>query len=219
MTNKSHDAQKIYAVSLLSGEIVTLRAIYDGTTLLIAKIDRVAAGGLLVNHTAALSAEVRAMQEEGWSVLVEELGDTISRDATPLLLSDPHPQERRPMLAVALDWYFALLRAGGLHFAPGTEQARITESAVDVKQDDRGRNAYALDWSRLRGPQRCVLLACIAAEGWQPISDRWIKALFGDLTLPTPEPNPLQKLQAALKAHAIERERQAQEVYDARHQK
>ncbi|MGP9633707.1 hypothetical protein ACT3R7_11640, partial [Halomonas sp. AOP43-A1-21] len=164
-------AQRILAVSLLSTERVKLRCVYDGSMLVVASMERVE--GNVFTWRKRLAQEVADAVKQGWQVLVEEMTDTISQHATPVLFSDPHPQELRPMLAVALDWYFAMHHAGTIQLQGGTEACRITESAVDVSVDERGRNRYSLDWQRIKGPQRAMMLACLAAEGYQPISPEW----------------------------------------------
>lgn len=198
-------AQRILAISLLSTERVKLRCVYDGMVLLVARIERVE--GSIFTWRKGLASEVEQAVDDGWTVLVEEMGDTISQHATPVLFSDPHPQENRPLLSVALDWYFAMANAGTLQFQSGTELCRITESAVDVATDEKGRNRYSLDWQRVKGPQRTMMLACLAAEGVQAVSDHWLEAMYGDLTVEAPPLNPLERIEAALVRNDLERDR------------
>jgi len=203
-------AQRILAVSLLSSERVKLRCVYDGTVLLVAGMERVT--GNLFTWRKRLAGEVQKAQANGWSVLVEEMGDTISQYATPVLFSDPHPQEQRPMLSVALDWYFAMHNAGALQFQGGTELCRITESAVDVSVDERGRNRYDLDWQRVKGPQRAMMLACLAAEGIQPMSAAWLEEVFEAIAAPTPAERPDTRFRRQLDQWDQDRERQRQKA-------
>lgn len=201
-------AQRILAVSLLSTERVKLRCVYDGMVLLVAGIERVE--GSIFTWRKGLSREVDKAQADGWSVLVEEMGDTISQYATPVLFSDPHPQENRAILSVALDWYFAMHNAGTIQYQPGTEQCRITESAVDVTTDEKGRNRYSLDWQRIKGPQRAMMLACLAAEGVQVMSEPWLKAMYGDVGVAPPELTPAQRIQKSLSEQDRKAERRSQ---------
>lgn len=200
------NVQRILAVSLLSTERVKLRCVYDGAMLVVAKLERVE--GNVFTWRKALAKEVAKAVEDGWQVIVEEMGDSISQYATPVLFSDPHPQENRPMLSVALDWYFAMHHAGTIQLQAGTETCRITESAVDVSTDEKGRNRYALDWHRVKGPQRAVMLACLAAEGYQPVSDQWISELYKGLDVEEEPETPIQRFERALSAADVERERQ-----------
>ena len=208
---ENNEAQKIMAVSLVSRDRVTLRAVYDGMTLLVASITPVK--GSFFAWSKDLIEEVKEAQDKGWSVLVEEVGDKVSQHATPILLSDRHTQEDRPMLAVALDHYFSMLNSETVRFQPGTEQARIQESVVDVSTDDRGRNKYSIDWSRIKGAQRALILACLAAEGMQPLSDNFIEELYTALgnQVDIAEENPWQKMKKALKRQDIDSVSEAQQ--------
>jgi hypothetical protein len=205
-------AQKILAVSLLSAERVKLRCVYDGAMLVVVGMERVE--GNFFTWRKALAKEVSQAVEDGWQVLVEEMSDTISQHATPVLFSDPHPQEHRPMLSVALDWYFAMHNAGTIQLQPGTEMCRITESAVDVSTDEKGRNRYSLDWQRIKGPQRAVMLACLAAEGYQPISSEWINQLYAGLEVEKQADTPVERFAHSLSAHDLERERASRIVQE-----
>ncbi|MDX5979628.1 hypothetical protein [Vreelandella alkaliphila] len=198
-------AQRILAVSLLSTERVKLRCVYDGSMLVVAGMERVE--GNVFTWRKRLAQEVADAVENGWQVLVEEMTDTVSQHATPVLFSDPHPQELRPMLAVALDWYFAMYNAGTIQLQPGTEVCRITESSVDVSTDEKGRNRYNLDWQRIKGPQRAMMLACLAAEGYQPISPDWIEQLYAGLEVETMPSTPVERFSRALSADDFARER------------
>lgn len=205
MSDKT-EVQKIMAVSLVSRDRVSLRAAYDGVTLLIVSVTPVK--GSFFAWSKDLIKEIKEAQEDGWSVLIEEVGDKVSQHATPVLLSDRHTQEDRPMLAVALDHYFAMLNSETVRFQPGTEQARIQESVVDVSTDDRGRNKYNIDWSRIKGAQRAMILACLAAEGMQPLSDRFFDefyAALGNNQIDDPAENPWHRMREALKQHDLEK--------------
>lgn len=198
-------AQKILAVSLLSAERVKLRCVFDGSMLVVVGLERVE--GNFFTWRKTLAKEVSEAVDDGWQVLVEEMSDTISQYATPVLFSDPHPQEHRPMLSVALDWYFAMYNAGTIQLQPGTELCRITESAVDVSTDEKGRNRYSLDWQRIKGPQRAIMLACLAAEGYQPISADWIDKLYAGMEVQQAPTTPVERFAVALSANDLERER------------
>lgn len=208
------NAQRILAVSLLSSERVKLRCVYDGAMLVVAKMERVE--GNIFTWRKEVAKEVAKAVEDGWQVIVEEMGDSISQYATPVLFSDPHPQENRPMLSVALDWYFAMHNAGTIQLQTGTEQCRITESAVDVSADEKGRNRYALDWHRVKGPQRALMLACLAAEGYQPVSEQWISELYKGLDIEEEPETPIQRFERAITAAEMERERALRQAQEAR---
>lgn len=203
-------AQRILGVSLTTAERIGLSAAYDGSTLVLGKIETFD-GGLLQWRSMA-AGRVRAAMQGGAAVFVEEMGDAVSQYAHGILLSDTHPIDNRPMLSVALDWYFAMLNAGAIIFAPGTERSRIMESAVDMSSDDRGRNVYRVDWSRVKGAHRAMLLCCLAAEGLQPISDGYLEQMFGGLSGPEgPPANPLERITQSMREWDIEREREQQE--------
>lgn len=204
--------QRIMAVSLLSSERVSLRCVYDGTMLVVARMDRVE--GNILTWRKNIAKDVKKAVDDGWLVLVEEMGDTVSQHATPVLFSDPHPQEQRSMLSVALDWYFAMQASGSIQLQPGTETCRITESSVDVDMDERGRNRYSVDWQRIKGPQRAVLLACLAAEGYQPVSRAWIEELYAGIETPEEPETAIQRFERALSASDMDRERRMRQQQD-----
>ena len=208
------NAQRILAVSLVSAERVKLRCVYDGAMLVVAKMERVE--GNIFTWRRTLAKEVQKAVEDGWQVIVEEMGDTISQYATPVLFSDTHPQEKRPMLSVALDWYFAMHNAGTIQMQTGTELCRITESAVDVSADEKGRNRYSLDWHRVKGPQRAMMLACLAAEGYQPVSEQWISALYAGLDIEQEPDTPIRRFERAITAADMDRERALRQQQEAR---
>lgn len=203
------EAQKLLGVSLTTAERVAVSAAYDGSTLVVGKLETL--DGNLLTWRGRATERVRAAVAGGVSVFVEEMGDAVSRDAHGILFSDMHPLDSRPMLAVALDWYFAMMNAGATVFAPGTERCRIMESAVDLTNDDRGRNVYRVDWSRVKGAHRAMMLCCLAAEGLQPVSDGYIAQLYGHMPTPDDElNNPYNRMRFALHEWDVEREREQQ---------
>lgn len=205
------EAQKILGVSLTTSERMAVSAAYDGSTLVVGKLETL--DGNLLTWRGRATERVREAVAAGTSVFVEEMGDAVSQHAHGLLFSDMHPLDSRPMLAVALDWYFAMMNAGAIVFAPGTERCRIMESAVDMTNDDRGRNVYRVDWSRVKGSHRAMMLCCLAAEGLQPVSEGYINQLYGHMPHPGGEPeNPYARMRAVLHEWDVDRERVMQGV-------
>lgn len=202
--------QKILGMSLTTSERMSVSAVYDGTMLVIGKIEAIE-GGLLQWRKLAREKVAEAISS-GVSVLIEEMGDAVSCEAHGILFSDAHPTELRPMLSVALDTYFGLLNAGAIKFAPGTERCRILESAVDMSTDDKGRNLYKVDWQRVKGPHRAMLLCCLAAEGLQPITDGYFEALFGQPDAPRDSDHPFIRIQRALYEADVQKERDQQDA-------
>lgn len=201
--------KKILGVSLTTQERVGLSAAYDGTTLVLGKLETF--GGFIQDWRKAATAKVQASMQGGAAVFVEEMGDAVSQHAHGVLLSDMHPIDGRPILSVALDWYFAMMGAEAIIFAPGTERCRIMESAVDVGTDDRGRPVYKPDWLRVKGAHRAMILCCLAAEGLQPVSDGYINELYSGISAPGgPPDNPLDRFRMANHEWDVERERQQQ---------
>lgn len=205
------EAQKILGVSLTTSERMAVSAAYDGSTLVVGKLETL--DGNLLTWRGRATERVREAVAAGTSVFVEEMGDAVSQHAHGLLFSDMHPLDSSPMLAVALDWYFAMMNAGAIVFAPGTERCRIMESAVDMTNDDRGRNVYRVDWSRVKGSHRAMMLCCLAAEGLQPVSEGYINQLYWHMPQPGGEPeNPYARMRAVLHEWDVDRERVMQGV-------
>lgn len=208
------DAQKILGVSLTTSDRMVVSAAYDGSALVVGRID--ALEGNLLTWRWHAAARVKDAVDAGVSVFVEEMGDAVSQHAHGLLFSDMHPLDSRPMLAVALDWYFAMMNAGAIVFAPGTERCRIMESAVDMASDDRGRNVYRVDWARVKGAHRAMMLCCLAAEGLQPVSEGYINQLYGHMPQPAGQAdNPYMRMRLALTEADVEREREQQAMQRA----
>lgn len=202
-------AKKIVGVSLMSRDRVAVTAAYDGSVLVIGKVIKLE-GNLLTWRKKAIDF-VKEEVDSGSAVFVEELSDHVSQHAHGVLLQDPHPEEGRPLLSVALDNYNALNNADALIFAKGTESGRIMESAIDMSADDKGRNVYRVDWGRVKGIHRGVLLCCLATEGMQAMTDGYLEELYGGIEDPNyGSVNPLSKFVIAMGDADIEREREMQ---------
>lgn len=201
--------KRIVGVSLMARDRVAVTAAYDGSLLVIGKVIKLD-GNLITWRKKAIDF-VKAEVESGAAVFVEELSDHVSRHAHQVLLQDTHPEDKRPLLAVALDNYHNLINSEALLFAKGTESGRIMESAIDTGTDDRGRNTYSVDWGRVKGIHRAVILCCLATEGMQPLNDGYINEMFAGMDSPDrSQLNPLANFAVAMRDWDVEREREMQ---------
>lgn len=202
------EVQKILGISLTTVERTAVTAVYDGSVVVIGKIETI--DGALQSWRNDAKKRASDAVKNGVSVFVEEMGDYVSSVAHGIQFSDLNPSDGRPLLSVAFDAYFGLLNAGAIVFAPGTERCRILESAVDTGTDDKGRPLYNVDWQRVKGVHRSMLLCCLAVDGFQPITDGYFESLFGTQLEAHEEINPLERMRQALYEEAVEKERSQQ---------
>ncbi|MBE0505896.1 MAG: hypothetical protein IBX50_04140 [Marinospirillum sp.] len=203
------EPKKIIGVSLMSRDRVAVSAAYDGSVLVIGKAHKL--DGNLLTWRKNAAEFVREQVAAGAAVFVEELSDHVAQHAHGVLLQDAHPEDGRPLLAVALDNYNALFNSGALVFAKGTESGQIMESAIDMQSDDRGRNTYRVDWARVKGIHRAVLLCCLATEGMQAMTDGYFEEMFGGLDAPDGGGvNPLASFARAMHDWDADREKEMQ---------
>ena len=155
--------------------------------------------------------EIIQKKQDGFAVLVEERTELVAQHGTQYLLEDI---EEKSNLFDALDWYFALQDMGNLIIPTelGAYQIRSGHEGqrIEKKQDDKGRPFYDIDWNAFHGGYRAVLL-CVVAAMTEPLSDRFIAAMFGD---PPPDPddlNPVRRWSKVIAARDLEKGKRLEE--------
>lgn len=201
----SSENLKIMSISLMSQQKATATAVFNGEQLVIADVQLL--GGMFTSWRDKLVDAVEDKVAQGYAVIVEERTDYIAKYGTQYLLEDVG-DEGRTNLQEALDWYFALDAVGNMVFTDETKRYQISSGAeggkIDRKQDDKGRPIYVVDWARFTGGFRAVLL-CVVAAMQEPLSDRYLKAMFPDQMREEEELHPAMRMKAALERKDLQR--------------
>jgi hypothetical protein len=182
---------KIMTISLMGTQRSKAYAVFNGEQLVISRVDPIA--GMFAFWRKPIVDEIIDKKAKGYVVIVEEKTDLIAQYATQYLLEDI---EERSNLYNALDWYFALQDMGNMIADDDAKRFLIRAGGegqkVEKKQDEKGKPYYSIDWSSFTGGHRAILL-CVVAAMTEPLSDRFIAAMFGK---PVPEPednNPVRR--------------------------
>ena len=93
-----------------------------------------------------------------------------------LAFSDPSLLGSRTILFEALDAYFMLREQGRLML--GEERFGLRPDAVERQVNDRGQNAYRLNWDTIRPEVLGTLLLCHGAVVETPYSGRFLKEMY-----------------------------------------
>ncbi len=137
-------------------------------------------------------------------------------DASPFSFEDM--EEDKTMLSHALDWYFTLLGAGKLRIADNKLQGDMIQSsgegqAIDRKQDDKGRTIYRVDWNRIRGGTRAILM-CVVAAMMPPLTNMYIESMFGAYNEEEHKPTPSERFRKLMDAEEKVRTRKWEKFYE-----
>jgi hypothetical protein len=193
---------RIMAASLVSGQKYTAYSVFDGENLIITQVELIPWADAAWKSN--LIAEIKDRTEKGFIVLVEEKTDHISQYGTKYLLDELW--EGRTNFCDAMDWYFALQATGNLIFHKSCDQYKLYSGGegqrVDKKTDDKGRTVYHVDWSAFHGGYRAILL-CVVAAMTEPVSHRYLNAMFGPPGVEADEFDPLRQFRAITIGHDI----------------
>jgi hypothetical protein len=187
----SADILKIMTVSLMGNQKSKAYAVFNGEQLVITRVDMIT--GMFGLWRKPIVDEVIDKKKKGYVVLVEEKTDLVAQYATQYLLEDI---EERSNLYDALDWYFAMQDMGNIIADDDAKRFLVRAGGegqkIEKKQDDKGVPYYAIDWTAFHGGYRAVLL-CVVAAMTEPLSERYIEAMFGE-AVPDPEDaNPVRR--------------------------
>ena len=171
----------ILTVSLESGKRYKAYGVYDGSKLAITHCIPIT--GSPSKWKSEVLKEIRNKSDAGFIVLVEDRTEVFCvSDASPFSFEDM--SEGRSMLFHALDWYFAMLDMGQLIADPEVERFLIRGGAegqkIEKLQDEKGRTVYKVDWAGINGGVKAVLM-CVAGAMMQPLSDRFLEAMYGPI--------------------------------------
>lgn len=186
---------KIMAASLVSGQKYKAYAVFDGENLIVTQVDIIPWTEVLWKPN--LITEIKERTKKGFAVLIEEKTEHISQYGTKYLLDEMY--DGRTNFCDAMDWYFALQATGNLLFHKSCDQYKIYTGGegqrVDRKQDDKGRVIYHVDWTSFHGGYRAILL-CVVAAMTEPVSKRYLEAMFGPAIAEAEALDPLRQFRA-----------------------
>lgn len=202
------DSVKIFAASLIGSKKFKAVGVFSQEKgLIIASISPVT--GAFGTWRQPLVDEVQKWVDNGAIVLVEENGEAISQHGTKYLLEDMDDDSGKTNLAVALDAYFQLQDSDYLIIPPDYQryvlQAGGEGSWIEKKSDDKGRPFYNIDWQRFTGAHRAILL-CVVAAMYEPISGRFLEAMWGKQEIDDYEEHPVKRWKRIFKAMGHGRE-------------
>jgi hypothetical protein len=167
---------KIFAISLTDRKRFKAYAVFNAEQLIVERLVEIK--GIFSSWRPALVEEVLKRKDQGFTLLIEEKTDHISRHGTQFLFEDRDEMEMRINYYVALDWYFALKNIGNIILPPGAEQFHIKEQYAEKLQDEQGRIKYNINWEQLTGGHRAILL-CVMATVLNPLNETYIEKMFG----------------------------------------
>jgi len=177
----STESLKIMTVSLVDAKKFQAQAVYDGERLVIADVRPIT--GIFSTWKAPLIAEIKKRVADGYAVVIEEAGDTISQYGTQYLLDEPDEAEGKMRLQVVLDGYYEMESMGMLILAQEFKQFAIPKTGneggwIEKKNDEKGRAFYSINWGKLTGAHRAILL-CVVVALQEPLSERFLHAMWG----------------------------------------
>lgn len=206
----SDDVLKILAVSLVGSQRAKAYAIFNGEQLVITGVHLIQ--GMFSAWRKPLIEEIIDKKSKGYAVLIEERTDLIAQYGTQYLLEDI---EGRSNLYEALDWYFALHDMGNLIADDDAKRFLIRSGSegqkIEKKQDEKGRPYYDIDWSSFHGGYRAVLL-CVVAAMIEPVSDRFLEAMYGKMPPEPEDDNPVRRWQKIIADRDLEKGKTLEEA-------
>ncbi len=107
----------ILAISLTEKKKFKAYAVFDGENLVIQSLERIR--GVLNTWKGPLIDEVIEKKRRGYTVVIEEMGNAVSKCATRLMLDDIDRGKTKFM--IALDHYYGMTHIGNLTLPPGAE--------------------------------------------------------------------------------------------------
>jgi hypothetical protein len=197
------DILKILAVSLTGSQKSKAYAVFNGEQLIITSV--ITIQGMFSSWRKPLIDEINDKKAKGYAILVEEKTELVAQHATQYLLEDI---EGRSNLYDALDWYFALQDMGNLIVDEAAKRFMIRSGSegqrIEKKQDDKGQSYYDIDWASFNSGHRALLL-CVVAAMMEPISDRFIEAMFGEPVHDPDDDNPIRRWQKLILSRDLEK--------------
>ena len=210
------EALKIMTISLVDGKKFKASAVYDGERLVIVDVRPIT--GIFSSWKGPLIDEIKKRTADGYAVIVEEVGDSISQYGTQYLLDEIDDLEGKTRMQMLLDGYFEMEGIGALVISKDCAKFALKIGSeggwIEKKNDEKGRPYYSIDWKRLTGAHRAILL-CVVVAMHEPISERYLHAMWGR---PDDDPaeNPVYRWQSMIDARDLERGKELDRIREGR---
>lgn len=138
-----------------------------------------------------LLAEIEEKAGKGFAILVEDRTNNFSHHAISFNF-DEVGEEGRTMLQHCLDWYFSMDSVGNLILDKSVEPHAIRGGGemamVNFSHDEKGRLVYYVDWNKLAGGHKALLMCVAGAVMELPLSGRWMKDFTAAFQAVQPSP-------------------------------
>lgn len=171
---------KIMTVCLDDKKKFRCYAAYNGEILFIFRV-------LPCNDNSSLLSEIVDKKQQGFVILIEERTEHIVRQSGIDVCSfsfEARSPEGKINLYTALDYYFSMTAQGNsrdkslIQISPDYQNFYITDSAVDLENDEKGRNKYRVNWQVFNGGHKAILMAVMASI-FPPITQYALKQMLG----------------------------------------
>ena len=153
--------KKILSIALESERKFRAHALYTDGVLFVTHCLPIS--GPPMEWKNKLLKDIEEKTEKGFAVIVEDRTHNFSPHAVSFNF-DEIMDDGRTMLQHCLDWYYSLDAVGNLMLDRGVETHAIRKgdmAMVNVRHDERGRLVYDVDWNRMTGGHKAILM-CVA---------------------------------------------------------
>ncbi len=166
--------KKILSIALESERKFRAHALYTDGVLVVTHCLPIS--GPPTEWKPQLLKDIEEKTEKGFAVIVEDRTHNFSPHAVSFNF-DEIMDDGRTMLQHCLDWYYSLDAVGNLMLDRGVETHAIRKgdmAMVNFQHDERGRLVYDVDWNRMTGGHKAILMCVAGAVMELPFSDRWL---------------------------------------------
>ena len=166
--------KKILSIALESERKFRAHALYTDGVLVVTHCLPIS--GPPMEWKNKLLKDIVEKTEKGFAVIVEDRTHNFSPHAVSFNF-DEIMDDGRTMLQHCLDWYYSLDAVGNLMLDRGVETHAIRKgdmAMVNFGHDERGRLVYDVDWNRMTGGHKAILMCVAGAVMELPFSDRWL---------------------------------------------
>ena len=173
--------KKIFALAFANGRPAVAHAYYSDAYLDIVKIQDIL--GRPDEWLPLVQADIDKHVDSDWVVMVDDKTFSISEKAT-MYDFDALAETGKTNLQLALDWYFALDERGSIRLDDACKKYALQTgemSLIELRNDDKGRVVYNVDWNRFSAGHRALLLCVAGAMSEEMYSDRWMRLVCGDI--------------------------------------
>ncbi|WP_027360231.1 hypothetical protein [Desulforegula conservatrix] len=174
-------------------------AAYDGNLLVVTHISPIT--GLFALWEKPLMEEISDKIKKGYTVLVDEPMDRISRAATRIDLNAT--VDGRSNFFRVMDAYFSMAATESIILDDEIQKYAIKTGGegqkIETGHDDKGRVTYHADWQKITGGHRAVML-CAYPMMFEPVDEIYLMAMYGAMETTAPVKNELQRFIESMQA-------------------